>query len=92
MLTRTHSGQRSIEILTITGRESGNPSFVSICNIATSFRPIALKGDLIAFSDDACETIVMNWRENTFALLKGSRQLLNENFQVGTRTPTMSCC
>ncbi|OJT09736.1 hypothetical protein TRAPUB_13767 [Trametes pubescens] len=75
------SGQRSIEILAITNRESGNPSFVSICNIATSFKPIALKGDLIAFSDDACETIVMNWRENTFALLKGSRQLLNENFQ-----------
>ncbi|KAI0820148.1 hypothetical protein BC628DRAFT_1331134 [Trametes gibbosa] len=78
---QTGSGRRSIEILTIADRERANPSFKSICNIATTFRPVALKGDLIAFSDDACETVVMNWRENTCALLKGSQQPVDEHFQ-----------
>ncbi|KAI0350531.1 hypothetical protein OH77DRAFT_1064531 [Trametes cingulata] len=78
---QTGGGQRSIEILSVTGRGGGNASFKSVCNIATSFRPIALQGDLIAFSDDAYETVVMNWRENTFALLKGSQQPMDERFQ-----------
>ncbi|KAI0369576.1 hypothetical protein BV20DRAFT_1078320 [Pilatotrama ljubarskyi] len=78
---QTGGGQRSIEILSVTGCGSGNASFKSICNIATSFRPIALQGDLIAFSDDAYETVVMNWRENTFAVLKGSQQPMDERFQ-----------
>ncbi|KAI0651022.1 hypothetical protein C8Q79DRAFT_996609 [Trametes meyenii] len=78
---QTGSGHRSIEILGITNREGGSPAFGSICNIATSFRPIALKGDLIAFSDDAYETVIMNWRQNTFALLKGSQQPMDEHFQ-----------
>ncbi|KAI8996239.1 hypothetical protein BD414DRAFT_477205 [Trametes punicea] len=77
----TGSGQRSIEILQVTDRPSGTLAFKSVCNIATSFRPITLKGDLIAFSDDAYETVVMNWRENTFALLKGSQQPMDERFQ-----------
>ncbi|KAH9851212.1 hypothetical protein C2E23DRAFT_860686 [Lenzites betulinus] len=78
---QTSSGQMSIEILTISDLESGNPCFKSICNIATSFRPVALKGDLIAFSDDGYETVVMNWRENTFALLKGSQPPVDEHFK-----------
>ncbi|OSD00750.1 hypothetical protein PYCCODRAFT_1446126 [Trametes coccinea BRFM310] len=78
---QTGSGQRSIEILEITGLAGGDSAFRSICNIATSFRPIALKGDLIAFSDDAYETVVMNWRNNTFALLKGSQEPMDERFQ-----------
>ncbi|CDO76171.1 hypothetical protein BN946_scf185034.g4 [Trametes cinnabarina] len=78
---QTGSGQRSIEILEITGRSGGDASFKSVCNIATSFRPIALKGDLIAFSDDAYETVIMNWRQNTFALLKGSQEPMDERFQ-----------
>ena len=56
--------------------------FQPICSIATTFQPIALNGELIAFSDDGSETIIMNWRENTFALLKGSQRPLNERFQV----------
>ncbi|KAI0673257.1 hypothetical protein C8Q78DRAFT_1023885 [Trametes maxima] len=78
---QTGSGHRSIEILAIANREEKNAAFRSICNIATSFRPIALKGDLIAFSDDAYETVIMNWRQNTFALLKGSQQPMDEHFQ-----------
>ena len=58
------------------------PCFQSICNIATTFRPVALQGDLIAFSDDASETVIMNWRENTFALLKGLQRPIDERFQV----------
>ena len=46
-----------------------------------TFRPIALTSELIAFSDDGSETVVMNWRENTFALLKGSQQPIDERFQ-----------
>ncbi|KAI9058631.1 hypothetical protein FKP32DRAFT_1596926 [Trametes sanguinea] len=78
---QTGSGQRSIEILEITGLAGGDSAFRSICNIATSFRPIALKGDFIAFSDDAYETVIMNWRLNTFALLKGSQEPMDERFQ-----------
>ncbi|KAH9886652.1 hypothetical protein C8Q73DRAFT_795139 [Cubamyces lactineus] len=78
---QTGGGQNSIELLSIVDRESVNPSFRSVCNIATSFKPIALKGDLIAFSDDAYETVIMNWRQNTFALLKGSQQPMDERFQ-----------
>ncbi|KAI0633144.1 hypothetical protein C8Q77DRAFT_875647 [Trametes polyzona] len=78
---QTGSGHRSIEILGIVDSEIGTTSLKSICNIATSFRPIALDGDLIAFSDDAYETVIMNWRKNTFALLKGSQQPADEHFQ-----------
>ncbi|KAI0698801.1 hypothetical protein C8Q76DRAFT_802870 [Earliella scabrosa] len=74
-------GSQSIEILSIFGADDTAPSFRSICNIATTFRPIALEGDLIAFSDDASETVIMNWRENTFALLKGSQRPIDERFQ-----------
>ncbi|KAI0659472.1 hypothetical protein C8Q70DRAFT_111519 [Cubamyces menziesii] len=78
---QTGGGQNSIELLSIADRDSASPSFRSVCNIATSFKPIALKGDLIAFSDDAYETVIMNWRHNTFALLKGSQQPMDERFQ-----------
>ncbi|KAI0323915.1 hypothetical protein GY45DRAFT_1332115 [Cubamyces sp. BRFM 1775] len=78
---QTGGGQNSIELLSIVDRDSASPSFRSVCNIATSFKPIALKGDLIAFSDDAYETVVMNWRQNTLALLKGSQQPMDERFQ-----------
>ena len=54
-----------------------------------TFRPIALTSELIAFSDDGSETVVMNWRENTFALLKGSQRPINERFQV--RICTVPC-
>ena len=69
-------------MLSVAGEEDAS-CFRSICNIATTFRPVALQGDLIAFSDDASETVVMNWRENTFALLKGSQRPVDERFQVG---------
>ena len=75
------SGTQSIEVLSVAGEEVAS-CFRSICNIATTFRPVALQGDLIAFSDDASETVVMNWRENTFALLKGSQRPVDERFQV----------
>ncbi|KAI0766687.1 hypothetical protein BD413DRAFT_605824 [Trametes elegans] len=78
---QTGGGQRSIEILGISGRDSDNATFHSVCNIASAFRPVALKGNLIAFSDDAYETVIMDWRKNTFALLKGSQQPMDEHFQ-----------
>lgn len=77
-------GTQSIEILSIFRGDGAEPSFRPVCNIATTFRPIALKGELIAFSDDGSETVIMNWRKNTFALLKGSQLPINERFQVCT--------
>ncbi|KAI1791392.1 hypothetical protein LXA43DRAFT_973087 [Ganoderma leucocontextum] len=74
------SGTQSIEVLAVTG-EDGTSCFQPICSIATTFRPIALSGELIAFSDDGSETVVMNWRENTFALLKSSQRPIDERFQ-----------
>ncbi|RPD63471.1 hypothetical protein L227DRAFT_521638 [Lentinus tigrinus ALCF2SS1-6] len=81
-------GTQSIELLTIfPGDDDGDgddgepPAFKSVGNIATGFHPVALRGDLIAFSDDASETVVMNWRKNTFALLKSSQRPVDEHFQ-----------
>ncbi|KAI0758764.1 hypothetical protein C8Q74DRAFT_1299863 [Fomes fomentarius] len=74
-------GTQSIEILSIFRGDGAESSFRPVCNIATTFRPIALKGELIAFSDDGSETVIMNWRKNTFALLKGSQRPINERFQ-----------
>ena len=71
---------RTVEILTVPDEE-GTACFQPICSIATTFRPIALTSELIAFSDDGLETIVTNWRENTFALLKGSQRPIDERFQ-----------
>ncbi|KAH9912356.1 uncharacterized protein BXZ73DRAFT_56289 [Epithele typhae] len=77
------SGTHSIELLAIRNIDgAGESGFRSICNIATSFRPIALDGDLVAFSDEGSETVVMNWRDNTFALLKGSEDVVTERFKL----------
>ena len=76
------SGHQSIELLTISSSDGEQLTFKSVCNIATGFHPVALQGDLIAFSDDASETVVMNWRRNTFALLKSSQRPVDERFQV----------
>ncbi|TBU24915.1 hypothetical protein BD311DRAFT_728696 [Dichomitus squalens] len=73
-------GTQSIEVLSVS-TDDGTSCFRSICNIATTFRPVALQGDLIAFSDDASETIIMNWHENTFAMLKGFQRPVDEHFQ-----------
>ena len=80
-----YSGHQSIELLSISPSDGEQLMFKSVCNIATGFHPVALQGDLIAFSDDASETVVMNWRENTFALLKGSQRPVSERFQVRFR-------
>ncbi|KAI0712708.1 hypothetical protein C8T65DRAFT_646664 [Cerioporus squamosus] len=74
-------GTQSIQILSISYGDGLTPSFQTVCNIKTGFRPVALQGDLIAFSDDASETMVMNWRNNTFALLKSSQGPVDERFQ-----------
>ncbi|KAM5541037.1 hypothetical protein V8D89_005348 [Ganoderma adspersum] len=73
-------GTQSIEVLAVASQD-GTSCFQPICSIATTFRPIALNGELIAFSDDGSETVIMNWRENTFALLKGSQRPIDERFQ-----------
>ena len=76
------SGHQSIELLSISSSDGEQLTFKSVCNIATGFHPVALQGDLIAFSDDASETVVMNWRKNTFALLNSSQRPVDERFQV----------
>ena len=75
-------GSQSIELLSVADNASAGTVFRSVCNIATAFRPIALKGDLIAVSDEGSDTVIMNWRENTFALLKGSERVVDERFKV----------
>ncbi|TFK81904.1 hypothetical protein K466DRAFT_604106 [Polyporus arcularius HHB13444] len=74
-------GTQIIQILSIFSGGGEAPSFQLVCNIKTGFRPVALQGDLIAFSDDGSETMVMNWRKNTVALLKGSQRPVDERFQ-----------
>jgi hypothetical protein len=41
--------------------------------INTSFKPITLQGDLLAFSNDVAQTVIWNWKDATFATLQHLR-------------------
>ncbi|PCH43278.1 hypothetical protein WOLCODRAFT_138272 [Wolfiporia cocos MD-104 SS10] len=72
-------GRQRIEILSLV-RENDIESLRPIKTINSTWKPIALKGDFIAYSDDCLKTIVMNWRTGATALLRGSDELIDQHF------------
>ncbi|OBZ74688.1 hypothetical protein A0H81_05636 [Grifola frondosa] len=80
-VTTGGGASKSIEILSISGRDGERPTFHSICNIATTFRPINMEGNIITFSDDSSDTVVMNWKANTIALLRSTEDSSDQHFQ-----------
>ena len=63
-----------------TGQKNGE--FVSLQVIASPLRAMAFRGDLLAASDDINETHVINWRSRDYAVLWGSDEASEHNFQV----------
>ena len=47
-------------------------SFQTTFTIPTRLRPIALQGDILAFSDDVAETVVQNLKDRTRATLRNA--------------------
>lgn len=39
-------------------------------SIPSTYKPVALEGDLLAMSDDVNETIIFNWRTGAYATLQ----------------------
>ncbi len=50
---------------------------------------MSLHGDMLASSDDVNETHVHNWRTGDYAVLWGSNEPSEHNFQVSMRMPKM---
>jgi hypothetical protein len=62
-----------IQILSLLCNASSTTvAFQSISTIHTRMRPIALQGDIIAFSDDFSDTIVRNLKDDTCAALRNT--------------------
>ncbi|KAI0920696.1 hypothetical protein AcV5_010371 [Taiwanofungus camphoratus] len=74
-------GRQGIEILSLVSQGKQQPAFRSISTFDTSFRPVALQGDLLAFSDDSSETVILNWMTGTTAILRGSEEPIDHHFQ-----------
>ncbi|OCH84072.1 hypothetical protein OBBRIDRAFT_786627 [Obba rivulosa] len=82
---------QKIQMLSFSNSCEGKSELRPICTIDTPHRPVALHGDIIIFSDDSSETVVMNWRLGTAALLLSAeepdeliRKLSNRCLQVVT--------
>jgi hypothetical protein len=58
-------------ILSLRCEDGGsNAVFETLSTIDTHYKPISLRGDVIAFSDDCAETVIWNWKEQTYAALR----------------------
>ncbi|KAI0937967.1 hypothetical protein AcV7_003289 [Taiwanofungus camphoratus] len=75
------ASRQGIEILSLVSQGKQQPAFRSISTFDTSFRPVALQGDLLAFSDDSSETVILNWMTGTTAILRGSEEPIDHHFQ-----------
>ncbi|EMD35161.1 hypothetical protein CERSUDRAFT_125106 [Gelatoporia subvermispora B] len=83
--------KQRIDILSFSGSRGDGNELQPICTVDTPHRPVALDGDVIIFCDDSSETVVMNWRLGTAALLlsesesdKPSQMQSNRCLQVVT--------
>lgn len=45
-------------------------TFETIAIIDSPFRPVALQGDILAFSDSIADTVIWNWRNQRRAILR----------------------
>jgi len=63
----------NIQILSLRCRGDGTPTvFESISTIQTWLSPIALQGDILAFSDNVAETVIQNLKDDTCAILRNA--------------------
>ncbi|KAH9834601.1 uncharacterized protein C8Q71DRAFT_769785 [Rhodofomes roseus] len=76
--THQHGSAQRIELLAL---EKDDDCFRSIGTIDTAMRPIALRGDLLAYSDDSCRTVITNWKTDELALLQGADEPVDQHFQ-----------
>jgi hypothetical protein len=56
--------------------------FERLATIDTPFNAMTLRGSILALSDDMNETHVMNWQTREMAVLWGSNEPSQHNFQV----------
>ena len=76
---RNSSNAQTVQIMTIDG---GTEAFVTLCTLDIPFRAMTLRGDILAASDDVNETHIVNWRTQEYAVLWGSDEPSEHNFQV----------
>ena len=50
--------------------------------LSLGFRALTLQGDILAASDDINETHLINWRTDEYAVLWGTNEPSEHNFQV----------
>lgn len=62
--------------------DADEAKFVVLQTIDTSFKAMTLRGDILAASDDVNETHIINWRTGDCAVLWGSDEPSEYNFQV----------
>jgi hypothetical protein len=71
LLSQCLSSCPRIEILSLQCDEGGSSAtFHTLSTIDTSYKPVGILGNIIAFSDDCAETIIWNWKEETYAALR----------------------
>ncbi|EGN94822.1 hypothetical protein SERLA73DRAFT_77554 [Serpula lacrymans var. lacrymans S7.3] len=66
------SGSSRVEVLSCIGEQ--DTTFQTLTTVDTHHRPTALCGDLIALTDTLAETVIWNWRENTYAILRNGSE------------------
>ncbi|KZT03234.1 uncharacterized protein LAESUDRAFT_660285 [Laetiporus sulphureus 93-53] len=79
----TGGSEQCIEILCISDdrADDGPATIKCVRTIRTSFRPIALEGDMIAYSDDSSETRIMDLRSGALAILRSAEEPVDQRFQ-----------
>ncbi|KZS99906.1 uncharacterized protein LAESUDRAFT_746009 [Laetiporus sulphureus 93-53] len=77
------TGEQRIEILRISddGADDGPATFKCVRTIRTSFRPIALEGDMITYSDDSTEIRIMDLKSGALAILRSAEEPVDQRFQ-----------
>ncbi|KIP12200.1 hypothetical protein PHLGIDRAFT_62530, partial [Phlebiopsis gigantea 11061_1 CR5-6] len=81
----SYARHHCIEILAIRPLEQDSkPIFVSLASVETTFRAMSLQGDILAASDDMNETHIINWKTNESAILCGSDEPSEHNFQASS--------
>ncbi|KAI6039849.1 hypothetical protein EDC04DRAFT_2568017 [Pisolithus marmoratus] len=66
-----HSSHSVVEVLSLASEDSpSNVSFRQLTTLQTRYKPVTLRGDIIALSDHDSETLVMNWKTGNRYLLR----------------------
>ncbi|KAF7800190.1 hypothetical protein EIP86_011437 [Pleurotus ostreatoroseus] len=78
-ITYSGSNAQTVQIMTV-DQDAG--MFVTLCTLEIPFRAMTLRKDILAASDDVNETHIINWRTQEYAVLWGSDEPSEHNFQV----------